>query len=151
MVLSAAFSLQAPVQGISAMPPVEPAGSYYDLTVRISSADESRLLLSEHSDKLIFSNRLFVNDWGIPFSVTFSTAANPIIPGTTIPVYKVAALLEGGASVDSVKEDYPSLTAGQIEDARAYAKANPYFGRPYPKISLKKAMRDMDFNEYLPA
>ncbi len=149
MVLSAALSLQAPVHGISAMPAIDPVGSHYDLTIRITNADDSRIVSSGETGKLVFANRIFVNDWGIPFSITVSSNSNPLIPGTTVPIYKIAALLDGGATVASVSEDYPSLTSAQIEDARAYAKVNPYSGRPYAKTSLKRALRNMDFDEYL--
>jgi uncharacterized protein (DUF433 family) len=75
-------------------------------------------------------------------SVEFADGkADPFIKGTTIEVHRIAALLDGGATVDDVRWAYPSLTAEQIENARAYAVANPKHGRPYPKESLKQIMK----------
>lgn len=54
----------------------------------------------------------------------------PVMRGTRIPVYQVAAMLERGATIDELLEDYPSLDAKKIELARVYARANPRRGRP---------------------
>lgn len=76
-------------------------------------------------------------------------AKDPLIAGTKAPIYKIAALLDGGSSLEEVMRDYPSLTRVQIEKAWEYSKANPYRGRPYPSGSLKRALREMDFDLYL--
>lgn len=72
--------------------------------------------------------------------VEFRADDEPILNGTAIEVYRIAALLEGGASIKEVLEDYPSLSAGQVETARAYAEAYPKPGRPYPRTSVKRAL-----------
>ncbi|UHD45816.1 DUF433 domain-containing protein [Aureimonas altamirensis] len=72
--------------------------------------------------------------------VEFRADGEPMLKGTAIEVYRIAALLEGGASIKAVLEDYPSLSAGQVETARAYAEAYPKSGRPYPRTSVKRAL-----------
>ncbi|MDR2216273.1 MAG: DUF433 domain-containing protein [Nevskiaceae bacterium] len=56
-------------------------------------------------------------------------------------VYRIAALLDGGASVEQVLRDYPSLSREHIETAKAYAQTNPKQGRPYPRTSVKRALQ----------
>jgi uncharacterized protein (DUF433 family) len=73
--------------------------------------------------------------------------AEPNIPGTTIPVYRITALLDGGMSIAEVMEDFPSLTADQIMWARDYANQHPNFGKSYPKKSLKRLLRNSGFVE----
>lgn len=68
---------------------------------------------------------------------------DPLIKGTRIPIYRVAALIDGGMSIDEVAEDFPSLTKTQIQDAYEYARRNP--APPnirYPRQSLKRLLRD---------
>lgn len=65
---------------------------------------------------------------------------DPFIKGTRIEVYRISALVDGGATCETVLTDYPSLTDEQIELACAYAAAIPKKGRPYPKISFKRAI-----------
>lgn len=54
----------------------------------------------------------------------------PVIRGTRIPVYDVAASLDGGIPPDRIREAYPSLDERRIELARTYVAANPLRGRP---------------------
>lgn len=54
----------------------------------------------------------------------------PVIKGTRIPVYDVAASVDAGFSVVRILKAYPSLNADQIELVRIYAKANTPQGRP---------------------
>ena len=68
-----------------------------------------------------------------------------VIPRTTIPLYRVSALLGGGMRIDQVLEDFPSLTAEQVEYARAYAAIYPNLGKPYPKTSFKRLLRNAGF------
>lgn len=70
----------------------------------------------------------------------------PVLRGTNIEVHRLAALAEGGASIDHILDDYPSLTKDQVEIALAYAKAHPKLGKPYPKLSAKTAMRNIDLS-----
>lgn len=66
----------------------------------------------------------------------------PIIKGTKIPVYMVAALARG-QSIEEIVNDLPSLIRDQIEAAIEYAKAYPKRGRPYPPRSLKRALSEL--------
>jgi len=66
-----------------------------------------------------------------------------LLEGTAVEIYRITALLDGGASVDEVLEDYPSLSRQQVETARAYADVRPKTGRPdYPRTSVKQALRE---------
>lgn len=66
----------------------------------------------------------------------------PVIKGTRIPVYMVAALARKQTAAE-IGEDFPSLSRKQIEGAIEYAKAYPKRGRPYPTTSLKRALADL--------
>jgi uncharacterized protein (DUF433 family) len=74
-------------------------------------------------------------------SVEFRTDGEPIIKGSDIEVYRIAALLAGGMSIGDVQADYPSLSRKAIETAKAYADVHPKPGRPYPGITVKRALR----------
>jgi uncharacterized protein (DUF433 family) len=54
----------------------------------------------------------------------------PVIRGTRIPVYDVAASMAAGVGSDRLKAAYPGLDDTQIELASLYAEANPPRGRP---------------------
>lgn len=54
----------------------------------------------------------------------------PIIKGTRIPVYMIAALVDQGADVREILEDYPALNAAKIRSALAFARTQPRRGRP---------------------
>jgi uncharacterized protein (DUF433 family) len=54
----------------------------------------------------------------------------PVIAGTRIPVYDVAASVTAGHSEDAILKAYPSLKRPDIAMAVLYAKANPVRGRP---------------------
>src|SRR5450830_1546513 len=71
---------------------------------------------------------------------------DPLIKGTEVEVYRISALLDGGATADEVARDYPSLTPEQIGLAHAYAAAIPKKGRPYPKKSFKTAIRRLNLD-----
>jgi uncharacterized protein (DUF433 family) len=73
-------------------------------------------------------------------TVDFQTDGEPLLKGTSVEVYRIAALLEGGGSIDQVLQDYPSLSRKQVETAQAYAEAYPKAGRPYPRTSVKRAL-----------
>jgi uncharacterized protein (DUF433 family) len=80
-------------------------------------------------------------------TITLSTGAgaDPFIPGTSTPLYRVAALLiDGGMTVAQVKDDFPSLTEEQIVMARDHALSFPSTKR-YPAISLKRLLRNSGF------
>ena len=63
----------------------------------------------------------------------------PVLKGTTIEVHRIAALLEGGVSIERVLSDHPSLSRAQVVAAGDYAAAHPKVGRPFPARSVKQA------------
>ena len=74
----------------------------------------------------------------------------PVIRGTRIPVYDMAASAAAGAGHDRLKAAYPGLAGAQIELASLYAEANPPRGRPrgaraasprLPLVSERKVAR----------
>jgi uncharacterized protein (DUF433 family) len=54
----------------------------------------------------------------------------PVIRGTRIPVYDVAASLAADFPIERIREAYPTLDDRQIELAGLYAEATPPRGRP---------------------
>lgn len=78
--------------------------------------------------------------------VELDTHGNPVLKGTDVEVHRIAALMAAGMSVDSVLQDYPTLTADQVAVSQAYAAAYPKSGRPYPSITAKAAMRAADLS-----
>lgn len=54
----------------------------------------------------------------------------PVIKGTRVPVYDIAASVEAGIALPRLKQAYPQLNERQIELALLYAKATPPRGRP---------------------
>lgn len=73
--------------------------------------------------------------------VEFRADGEPVLKGSVVEVYRIAALLSGGLSIGEVREDYPSLSTTEIETARAYTEAHPKPGRPYPRMSVKRALK----------
>ena len=57
-------------------------------------------------------------------------SGTPVIKGTRVPVYDVAAMVEAGVSIEEILETYPSLKSSQVELAPVYARAVPPMGRP---------------------
>jgi uncharacterized protein (DUF433 family) len=57
-------------------------------------------------------------------------SGTPVIRGTRVPVYDIAAALDSGTKPDRILSSYPSLKAWQVELASVYAKAVPPRGRP---------------------
>ena len=73
--------------------------------------------------------------------VEFRNDGEPLLKGTGIEAHRIAALLDGGMTVDEVLFNYPSLTHDAIGAARAYADTYPKAGRPYPRTTAKQALR----------
>ena len=71
---------------------------------------------------------------------------DPVIKGTSVEVYRVAALFDGESTLKEVAEDYPQLTNEQLNLAFEYSKVIPKKGRPYPKKSFKRALESMNFD-----
>lgn len=69
-----------------------------------------------------------------------------VLKGTNIEVHRIAALLDGGMTAEEVREDYPSLSVDQVTFAQAYSASHPKLGRPYPKLTAKAALRQVDFS-----
>lgn len=63
----------------------------------------------------------------------------PVIKGTRVPVYDIAASAAAGISHERIKAAYPSLTDEMIELAILYAKATPPRGRPRHSRSFTPA------------
>jgi uncharacterized protein (DUF433 family) len=78
---------------------------------------------------------------GLADKVEFRDDGEAVLKGSDVEVYRIAALLEGGLSVDQVLADYPSLSRDAVEAARAYAEAHPKPGRPYPRTTAKRALQ----------
>lgn len=57
----------------------------------------------------------------------------PVIAGTRVPVYDVAASVEKGVAIADILEAYPSISPEQVELAAFYAEAVPLRGRPKAK------------------
>ncbi len=57
-------------------------------------------------------------------------SGTPVIKGTRVPVYDVAAAVESETPMDRILKSYPSLKDWQVELAVVYARANPPRGRP---------------------
>ncbi len=63
-------------------------------------------------------------------------SGTPVIRGTRVPVYDVAASVASGIPVERILSAYPSLKRKQVELAALYVEANPQRGRPRQKTSL---------------
>ena len=70
------------------------------------------------------------------------SAPEPVLRGTDVPVHVVAALARRQSTTEIV-EDYPILTAEQVEGAVEYASVYPRTGRPLPTRSLKRMLADL--------
>jgi uncharacterized protein (DUF433 family) len=69
------------------------------------------------------ANELVVSDPDI-------RGGEPVIRGTRIPVFLIADLIEQGADLREILEDYPTLTREQVRAAITYAQTHPRRGRP---------------------
>lgn len=69
-------------------------------------------------------------------------SGEPVLKGTAVPVHVVAALAEADG-VEGAARAYPSLSRADVEAAVAYAEVYPKKGRPYPKKSLKRMLREL--------
>jgi len=86
------------------------------------------------------------------FRLIDRTGDEPVIKGTDINAYRIAALHDG-MTVAEILRDYPSLSEQQVHAAKAYAESHPKSGRPYPKTTAKKTMLEAraDADQFLPA
>lgn len=65
----------------------------------------------------------------------------PIIRGTRVPVYDVAASVAAGYPMERILAAYPSLGREQVELAALFAEANPQRGRPKQRTVPPPAMK----------
>lgn len=65
------------------------------------------------------------------------THGDPVLKGTDISVYRVAALAET-QTLPEILADYPSLSEKQVRRAIDYASTYAKAGRPYPVRSFKR-------------
>jgi uncharacterized protein (DUF433 family) len=63
-------------------------------------------------------------------------SGTPVIRGTRVPVYAVAASFQSGIPIERILKAYPSLQPAQVELAAMYAEANPQRGRPRSRTAL---------------
>lgn len=54
----------------------------------------------------------------------------PVVKGTRVPAYVVADLIDQGADLREILEDYPSLSANKVRAALAFPRTHPRGGRP---------------------
>lgn len=62
-------------------------------------------------------------------------SGTPVIKGTRVPVYDVAASVAAGIPMERILSAYPSLNQEQVELAALYADANPQRGRPRQRMA----------------
>jgi uncharacterized protein (DUF433 family) len=61
-------------------------------------------------------------------------SGTPVIKGTRVPVYDVAASVAAGIPMERILSSYPSINREQVELAALFAEANPQRGRPRQRI-----------------
>lgn len=61
--------------------------------------------------------------------------SQPVIRGTRIPVYDVAAAVEAGTSPAEIVTSYPDLSEEQVHLAALYARVEPPRGRPRQRLA----------------
>jgi len=69
---------------------------------------------------------------------------DPVLRGTDVSVYVIAALV-GGGGPDEALYAYPSLSPEQVMAAAEYARAYPKKGRPYPAKSFKRMLTELEW------
>lgn len=65
----------------------------------------------------------------------------PVIGGTRVPVYDVAASVAAGYPIERILSAYPSLNREQVELAALFAEANPQRGRPRQRTGSPSGMK----------
>ena len=61
--------------------------------------------------------------------------SEPVIRGTRVPVYDVAAAVEAGTPIPDILTSYPDITEGQVKLAALFAKAERPRGRPRQRLA----------------
>jgi uncharacterized protein (DUF433 family) len=88
--------------------------------------------VEESLDRLHAARAMVVSDPEI-------LSGTPVIRGTRVPVYDVAASVASGIPIDRILSAYPSLQREHVELATMYAEANPQRGRPRLRATLPPA------------
>jgi uncharacterized protein (DUF433 family) len=65
-------------------------------------------------------------------------AGTPVIRGTRVPVYDVAASVAASVPIKRILSAYPGLNLEKIELATLFVEAYPPQGRPRPRAELPK-------------
>ena len=68
-------------------------------------------------------------------------SGTPVIGGTRVPVYDVAASVAAGYPIERILSAYPSLNREQVELAALFAEANPQRGRPRQRTGPPSGMK----------
>jgi uncharacterized protein (DUF433 family) len=63
-------------------------------------------------------------------------SGTPVIKGTRVPVYDIAASVAAGIPMGRILSSYPSLKCEQVELAALFAGANPSRGRPRQQTTV---------------
>jgi uncharacterized protein (DUF433 family) len=63
-------------------------------------------------------------------------AGTPVIRGTRVPVYDVAASVAASIPIERILSAYPGLDLEKVELATIFAEAYPPQGRPRPRAEL---------------
>ena len=63
-------------------------------------------------------------------------SGTPVIKGTRVPVYDIAASVVAGIPMERILSAYPSINREQVDLAALYAEANPQRGRPRRRMAL---------------
>ena len=61
----------------------------------------------------------------------------PVFPGTRLAVRHIGEMLQRGAPLEEVQEDYPSLSTQDLDFARLYTAAYPRIGRPRAQAAAR--------------
>jgi len=95
---------------------------YQDRSVTVNF-DEIFERVIERLDKLTKAREAVIEDPDI-------LGGTPVLRGTRVPVYDIAAMAEAGVTADQILRSYPSLKDWQVDLASIYARAVPQKGRP---------------------
>ena len=88
----------------------------------------------DRRSKLDAARELVVEDPGV-------LSGTPVVRGTRVPIYDVAALVAARTPLAEILETYPSLDATAVELAAIYAEATPPRGRPRRLVDAEPALR----------
>jgi uncharacterized protein (DUF433 family) len=102
----------------------------HSITVHFSEISKG---VAERLDQLRRAHEMVVEDPEI-------LSGTPVIKGTRVPVYDIAAAVDAGTPKERILKSYPSLKDWQVELAPVYAKAVPPRGRPkrVPSLSANR-------------